>query len=941
MQRALAIQEQALSPTHPSVANSLNSLALLYQAQGRYPEAEPLLQRALAIREQALSPTHPSVANSLHNLAGLYDAQGKYAQAEPLLQRALAIQEQVLGPTHPDVAASLNTLAELYRLQGRYPEVEPLLQRALAIREQALSPTHPDVATSLHNLAGLYQAQGRYPEAEPLLQRALAIREQALSPTHPDVATSLHNLAELYRLQGQYAQAEPLCQRALAILEQALGSSHHAVAAGLNTLAGLYQAQGQYAQAEPLLQRALTIVEQALGPRHRYVAAGLTNLAVFYMDQEQYAQAEPLLQRALTIQEQALGPSHPDVATNLNNLAWLYFDREQYTQVESLFRRALTIREQALGPSHPDVATSLTNLAVLAWAQGDIAHAVPLLTRSSAIHDHMLTLMLTLGTEAQKLASATLLSWEISGLLSFHTHAAPHDPQALRLALTTILRRKGRVLDTMSETLATLRRQVQPADQQLLAQWAAVRGALATLVWRGLGAQSPEAYRIHLAQLEAQGQQLEAQLSARSAAFRAQTHPPTLEQVQAALPAGTVLVELAVYAPYTPPQQRGPSRYVAYVLPPQGEPTWVDLGEAAPIDQAVADFRTALSSLHPLRHVQEAARTLDALVLQPLRPLLGTARHLLLSPDGALQLVPFGALVDESGAYLLQHFTVSYLTTGRDLLRPASPRPTPQLPLVVGNPAFTPPRPSLLSQAATALSSLLPRRSMDAQALFFSPLPGTAQEVAAVHRLLPKSRLWTKAAASEGALKQVQGPRLLHLSTHGFFLADQPATPPATPPLQVVSATPAAEGSGRPLENPLLRSGLALAEANAPQPGQEDGLLTALEVAGLDLWGTELVVLSACDTGVGSVRTGEGVYGLRRALVMAGAASQLMSLWKVDDEATRELMVAYYGRLRAGEGRAEALRQVQLRMLATPQRRHPFYWAAFILSGAWTPLAQR
>ena len=230
------------------------------------------------------------------------------------------------------------------------------------------------------------------------------------------------------------------------------------------------------------------------------------------------------------------------------------------------------------------------------------------------------------------------------------------------------------------------------------------------------------------------------------------------------------------------------------------------------------------------------------------------------------------------------------------------------------------------------------RRSADGRALRFLPLPGTAQEVAAVQRFLRGSQLWTGSAASEAALKQVRGPQLLHMATHGFFLADQLPPPPATRALQVVSAALTTWVPVPLPENPLLRAGLALAGANAPQSGTEDGLLTALEVAGLDLWGTELVVLSACDTGGGQVRNGEGVYGLRRALVMAGADSQLMSLWKVDDEATRELMVAYYRQPLGGEGRAEALRQVQLKMLASPQQRHPFYWAAFILSGVWTPL---
>jgi CHAT domain-containing protein len=197
------------------------------------------------------------------------------------------------------------------------------------------------------------------------------------------------------------------------------------------------------------------------------------------------------------------------------------------------------------------------------------------------------------------------------------------------------------------------------------------------------------------------------------------------------------------------------------------------------------------------------------------------------------------------------------------------------------------------------------------------------------------------AAATETALKQIQGPRLLHVATHGFFLADDKDE--ILEKLGFVKLNPTgssllAESARR--ENPLLRSGLVLAGANQQGRGEEDGMLTALEATSLDLWGTKLVVLSACETGVGDIQNGEGVYGLRRAITIAGAESQVMSLWKVRDRATRDLMVAYYARLILGEGRAEGLRHVQLAMLHSPRWHHPYYWASFIHSGNWTPIEE-
>jgi tetratricopeptide (TPR) repeat protein len=253
---------QIQSLDSPKLATSLDRLGRLYQSQGRYSEAEPLLQKALELRCQRLGEGHPDVSTSLNNLALLYSAQGRYTEAEPLYVRSLSIRERRLGEDHPDFATSLNNLAALYRDQGRYAEAEPLYVRSLSIREKQLGPDHPDFATSLNNLAALCRDQGRYVEAEPLFLRSLSIMERQLGADHPDVAISLNNLAGLYDTQGRYAEAEPLHVRSLEIFERQLGKDHPNVATSLNNLAVLYESQGRYAEAEPLYLEGLRILNQ-------------------------------------------------------------------------------------------------------------------------------------------------------------------------------------------------------------------------------------------------------------------------------------------------------------------------------------------------------------------------------------------------------------------------------------------------------------------------------------------------------------------------------------------------------------------------------------------------------------------------------------------------------------------------------------------------------
>jgi CHAT domain-containing protein/Tfp pilus assembly protein PilF len=1041
-ERVLEIREKMLGASHSEVARSVNNLGRLYDLMGDYARSEPLYQRALTIREKVLGPEHPDVAASLNNLALLYSISGDYAKAEQFYQRALTIWEESLGAEHPEVAGTLINIAILYYDRGDYRKAEPLFQRAQAICEKTLEPEHPYVAIVLNNLAALYKTRNEYAKAEPLLQQALNIDEKVRGTEHPDVASSLINLANLYDERGDYEKAEPLYRRAVTIREKALGPEHPDVARPLENLADLYRDSGEYAKAEPLYKRALAIREKALGLEHPFVALTLDILGRFYSERGDYAKAEPLYERALAIGERAVGPEHPGIAQHLNNLANLYRDRGDYAKAEPLYVRALAIREKALGQEHIYFVESLADLARLYAAKGDYAQAVAVLSRANAIEERNFADTLAIGSERQKLAYLALFSERTDFTLSLQFHAAPNDSQALNLAITTLLRRKGRGLDAMTDTIAALRRDANPQVQGLFDQLTQARSQLATLRLRGPDADKLETYRTRVKRLETDVDDLEAKLSSLNKKFLEQVQPVTLPAVQAALPAGSALIEFAYFRPPDPKTNRiGQPRYLGYVVAPQGETKWADLGESAVIDQAIDAWRNALRD--PNRaDVKRLARAVDEKVMQPVRALLrempGDTRRLLIAPDGSLNLIPFAALVNEQDQYLIERYSISYLTCGRDLLRlQTSEQVKAAPPLVVANPDFG--RFTTIAMRGARGKPRARDRSraqIDPTQIFFQPLPATEDEALAIKALLPNASLLQQEDATETALKQARGPQILHIATHGFFI-NKRETPPAedNPPRAVSSgttgpaaaqetpytvqleATPAletaqetvkrlraqgidayilkneAKGKGTffrvragkfpslaearkygadlqekglvgeffvarynteprtglrlsrsaaQVKDPLLRSGLALAGANHGKSGVDDGILTALEAAYLDLSGTKLVVLSACDTGVGEVRNGEGVQGLRRALVLAGSESQVMSLWPVSDEATKDLMIPYYKALQEGEGRNEGLRQVQLRMLrGRKDRQHPFYWAAFIQSGEWAKLDGR
>jgi CHAT domain-containing protein len=417
--------------------------------------------------------------------------------------------------------------------------------------------------------------------------------------------------------------------------------------------------------------------------------------------------------------------------------------------------------------------------------------------------------------------------------------------------------------------------------------------------------------------------------------------------VGAALPENAVLIEFVRYQPFDPkaPEvgelQYGQPRYAAYVITHQSEVFAKDLGDAKEIDKAVDALRKSLRDPHRA-DAKVVARIAYAKILEPIAGSFGSTTHLIFSPDGDLQLIPFDSMVDAKGRYLVERYTSTYVTTGRDLLRLQVERPSKNKPLIVADPFFGAPAgegeapagkkgeiPGPVSGAAGSMRSVTV--GGDLSAMYFAPLAGTALEARSIKGLFPDATVLSGKEVTQAAIKRVEAPSILHIATHGFFLEDSSGAPGD-------SAHSAKSPSNMAPENPLLRSGLALSGANEHKSGDDIGILTALQASGLDLWGTKLVTLSACDTGIGEVRNGEGVYGLRRAFFLAGTQSLVMSLWPVSDAVTREMMVDYYTGLKHGLGRGEALRQAELAMLKRKGRQHPFYWASFIESGEWANL---
>ncbi|MEM9216642.1 MAG: CHAT domain-containing protein [Cyanobacteria bacterium P01_F01_bin.150] len=959
----------------------------------QYEDAIALAEARLEISREYDGKYSYGILFQLNRLALLHIELQRFEPAEALYTQALALAEnQPQFATMPatqgsnQVVTILDGLASLYQSQGRYDQAAALFDRSEAISQQRSADNldfnpyanfSQQQAESDLDLVGLYRAQGRYKEAETILIEALD-----RSFDHVGFVDNLSFSQVLARFDIDFLE-----------MLQSMQASDASAASIVGQLAMLDYLQGRDEHSEALFKEAIAIFDRVMSRTSTDIfALAMTNsdFSLLYSGQSRYTEAEPLLIQSLQVlQELEFGYYSDDVVTALQGVDWntrpfsftqnmvvvfdrlaeLYYHQGRYGKAESMYRKILEFYQSQLSDRHPSVASSFNNLAVLYQAQDNIDAAVQHLQQGLDIEEWNLDLNLATLAETQRQAYATTVSDTTNRSISFAFQDGVVAQLRQSIALETILRRKGRLLDAGTTSVQRLRQNLTLEDQTLLDNLTTVRQTLATLTFNPPENQPPGQYRIQLQELEQQANDLESELTRRSAAFRVESQAVDIETIQTQIPTNGVLIEYIRYRPFNAKADRvnewGSDRYAVYLLFPNGRIEAIDLGDAAAINTAIqsftdllqdrrATFRSASIDLRIRDDIVDSTTdTLKTLLIDPIAPHLTDIDHLLISPDSQLNRLPFEALqVEPSGDYLIQRYQISYLNSGRDLLKFNITEPSTNPAVILANPNYDTADASVDITAAASppapespqITRATNRRSTDLSTLQVTPLPGTQAEVNAIQPLFPNATILTGPQATENTLKTVQSPHILHLATHGFFLPnlDRPDPNPPTPQLPN-SPTPQLLNSSTPqpplTENPLLRSGLIFAGFNPRRSGSEDGALTALEASNLKLSGTQLVVLSACDTGLGDIANGEGVYGLRRAFAIAGAESQLISLWQVSDDGTQSLMARYYENLTKGMGRSNALRAVQLEMInAGDEYSHPYYWAPFILTGDWRPI---
>lgn len=916
--RALDIQEKKLGNTHPDIADTLSCLAILYQSMNQDVKAGPLLKRALDIKEPALGKDHPGLRGILRSTASLYMKTDEYDKAEPLLLRCMAISQK-LPEGDLEMAYCLKVLAVLYTQKAAYDKAEEMYLRVLKLEDQKLGRDSLPAAETLATLGYLYRISCQYPKAEPVTLRALEITQTRLGKDAPETALALIRLGGLYMWMHQIEKAGPLLESGQEILERKLAKNDPRIGDNLGNLAELYKQMGNYAKATEMYRRCLEITEPVYGPDSVAVGITLNGLGETYLLTGELDKAQQAFERSLRIREAKLGDDHPRVAYELTNLAKLYAQRGDYAKAEELCRRALKILETRLGKEHFYLSNALGILTMAKAATGDLAEATNLCTRLlESRRSHAFHVLPSLSeTEQIDYLQDYQQAFYTSMSLALMTKG---DKSLTSRSTEWVINGKGILLDVLSERARQARASRDPQVRSKADELSATRSKLSKLVMDPSG---DPMYRRQVGVLQAHEKELSKALGQICDPSGVHDRWINLNDIRASLPEDTVLIELARFpaSDFAVGQERKAlfPRYAAWVIPPanRGDITILDLGDADKIDEAVRCLHSLLSVPNPTPN-ETAGRLAGEVVTnvwEPIRQAIGSTPNLIISPDGLLWLMPWEVLPDND-KFLVETRRICYTVSGRTVIEEKRTS-TASGAAIFADPDYDLDVSEALSETKRIIGAPAPAKPVGPVNVYSRRLlTGGCKRVPdsanAARAITPSLKAYTHAdpnvllgrQALEGVCKSLASPRVLVLITHGFCLEDQAlisamSRAPSSEPQQARSS--ASFVPRLMFENPLLRCGLALAAVNsrAQVPDCDDGLLMGAEVVGLDLPGTELVVLGACETGVGRLQNGEGVASLRQAFQLAGAKAVISTLWSVPVKETTELLPLFFDNLAA------------------------------------------
>jgi CHAT domain-containing protein len=874
-------------------AISLSDNAGLYENEEKWVRNQKLFLDVLK-KADGTNSSYLEQAEQENEIGEMMYASNKYSAAENTFVSSKSKYESHRLTNQASYSKVISNLGLLYHTTGRYLKAEELEKRAITLRKNQAGERSIAYAASINNIAVLYKDMGRYTEAETYLNQAIKLAGVNPGKESAAYAITLNNQAMLYEEMGRFQQAVQLLDEAINIASEVMTEKSTNYQRLLINQALLYQGLGQYTKADEIYKKAIALKEKNTGSLHPDYAHLLNLQAELYMLMKKTTEVEALLKKSSDIYFKKFGANHPSYAGVLHNLGNYYRIQNQHVSAYANLNKALSIRTLALGDKHPDVIQTKESVALLDWQAKNYPAAA---AGFKAVLDQDMVLIneyFSALSEAEKARFWDKVHPHFDHYASFVADAYQKLPELTGQLYSYQLATKALLLNAGNK----IRQQIISSNDVALIkeyqEWLDTKEYLSHLYSMSKSDLSEQ--KINLDSIENVVNAKEKSLSAKSSIFRSgyKSKAITWKDVQVVLGAEDAVVELIHIKKFNK-EATDTIYYGALVLTKESIiPKFVLLKNGNQLEKRyLSYYRNSIQS-----------KTVDAhsypQYWQEIDKTLGAKKTVYVSIDGVYSQINISTLRMSDGSYLFDRKNFLLVSNSKDIIKLKSEtlNPSAATAVLVGNPVFG-------SSGSV------------------SPLPGTKTELETINILLTNEAYnvtsFVQSEASEQNIRRISNPKILHIATHGFFIKETGGE----------EKTMGIE-TERSALNPMLRSGLLLANAEAAINGtSEFGILTAYEAMNLNLDKTEIVIMSACETGLGDVKNGEGVYGLQRAFLVAGADALIMSLWKVNDEATQKLMTSFYKNYVLLNSKQEAFKaaQAELKLLYEDA----YYWGAFVL----------
>jgi len=840
-------------------------------------------------------------ARALIDIGELAYAKGYYKKAENSFTKARTKYETNDLTDDPNYSRVVANIGLLYSTMGRYNKAEEITLEALKMRQESFGKEHSSYGASLNNLSVLQKEMGRYNEAEENIKKAVNNLEKWTEVDEMPLAIALNNEAMLYQTMGRYDQAEEILTKAIEISERNQGKRSGNHQKFLTNMALLQQEMGNYEKAEEMFRRLINIKKRRFGTNSPDYAHVVSNQAELYMEMEKYDKVEAKLKEAMEIYEKKFGANHRLYAKAASDLGNFYRFQGKYEEARPLLVEAKSIRKMQLGEEHPEYVQSLEDMAILNWKENKIGEANELYSEALVKSLSFINSYFPPMSEAEKTKYWDKLRPRFERFYAFVGDVADQKPALVGEMYDYHIATKGLLLNATNKIKQKI---LKSGDRSLInqyLQWLDQKETLASFY--SYSKDELEEQGINLDSMERVTNANEKSLSARSDLFKDgyTLKQVSYQEVKNKLKAGDAAMEVVRVRKFDN-ALTSEVQYLALTLKPSFSlPALTLVQNGSQLETRY--FQYYNNAIH--QKVQDDY-SYDQ-YWAPLATQLAGSSNIYLSLDGIYNQININTLRTPTGSYVIDQYNLSFIGNTKELVLKPTAATTRKTALLVGSPDF----------GGSAVN----------------PLPGTKVEVNRISKVLTnrgyRVAKETDQEATEKQLKSVSNPRILHIATHGYFLEDNQLGKGKVFGVNAESAK----------NNPLLRAGLLLAgaskvvdqQAASSLENSNNGILTAYEAMNLNLSNTDLVVLSACETAVGDVKAGEGVYGLQRAFFAAGAHTMIMSLWKVDDAATQELMTSFYDSWLRYGNKKTAFKKAQLALKS--KYNEPYYWGAFVLIG--------